>query len=74
MGQPLCKIERNDSVDFVSGKKKAKALRTGCIPSIGQMIPHSNISGKNDPRARYVALRSLSTAQEMTKPKKFGNW
>lgn len=64
-------MERSDSVDLVSGKNRAGAFRRGCIPSMGQMMPHSMMSGKNEPRAMYVALRSLSTAQEMTKPKIF---
>lgn len=70
MGQPRCKMERNDSVDLVRGKKMAGALSNGCMPSMGQMIPHSIISGKNEPNAKYVALRSLSTAHEITKPMK----
>lgn len=69
MGHPRCRIERNDSVDLVRGKKRAGALRKGCMPSMGQMMPHSMMSGKNEPRAKYVADRSLSTAHEITKPK-----
>lgn len=74
IGHPRCKIDRNDSVDFVRGKKRAKALRSGCIPSIGQMIPHNRIKGRKEPNAKYVALRSLSTAQEITKPLKENIW
>lgn len=51
MGQPRCKIERNDSVDLVNGKNKAGNLRNGCIPSMGQMIPHNITIGKNEPIA-----------------------
>jgi hypothetical protein len=51
IGQPRCKIERNDSVDLVRGKNNAGALSSGCMPSMGQIIPHNMISGKNDPRA-----------------------
>lgn len=51
MGQPRCKIERNDSVDLVRGKKKAGALRRGCMPSMGQIIPQSIMSGKKEPKA-----------------------
>ena len=65
---PRCMIARNDSVDFVSGKKSAGTLSNGCIPSIGQIIPHSSTHGKNDPNAIYVAERSLSTAHEITNP------
>lgn len=52
IGHPLCRIDLNDSVDFVSGKKSAKALRKGCMASIGQIIPHSKINGKKEPNAR----------------------
>lgn len=69
MVQPRCAMERSDSVDFVSGKKKAAGFSNGCIPSIGQMIPQSMMRGKKEPSAMYVALRSLSTAHEITKPK-----
>lgn len=51
IGQPLCRIERNDSVDFVRGKKNAGAFNQGCIPSMGQIIPQSMMSGKNEPKA-----------------------
>lgn len=67
---PRCMTARNDSVDFVSGKKSASTLRTGCMPSIGQIMPHSSTHGKNDPNAIYVAERSLSTAHEITNPEK----
>lgn len=69
IGHPRCRMERSDSVDLVRGKNKAGAFRNGCMPSIGQMIPHSMISGKKEPSAMYVAERSLSTAQEITNPK-----
>lgn len=69
MGHPRCKMERNDSVDLVRGRKRAGALSSGCMPSIGQMMPHNMMSGRKDPKAMYVAERSLSTAQEITKPK-----
>lgn len=38
------------------------------MPSIGQIIPHNMINGKNEPKAMYVADRSLSTAHDITKP------
>lgn len=62
-------MDRSDSVDLVRGKKRAGALSQGCMPSMGQMIPHNMMSGKKEPSAMYVADRSLSTAHEMTKPK-----
>lgn len=51
MGHPRCSIDRSDSVDFVRGRNKAGALRKGCMPSIGQMMPQSIIRGRNEPNA-----------------------
>jgi hypothetical protein len=70
MGHPRCKIERNDSVDFVNGKNADKGLSHGCIPSMGQIIPHNITMGKKLPIAIYVADLSLSTEHETTKPVK----
>lgn len=67
---PRCRMERKDSVDLVSGKNTETILRAGCMPSMGQMIPHSMTMGKKLPIAIYVADRSLSTEQETTKPTK----
>lgn len=39
---------------------------------MGQMIPQSNTIGKNDPRAMYVAVLSVSHRQETTNPEKKG--
>lgn len=52
MGQPRWRMERSDSVDKVSGRKKAGPFSSGAIPSMGQMMPHSMIKGRNDPRAK----------------------
>lgn len=65
---PRCVIERRHSVDLVNGKKKATYFKPGYIPSIGQIIPHSITIGKKLPIAIYVAVRSLSHADETTKP------
>lgn len=70
MGHPLCNIERSDSVDLVNGKNADNGLSRGCIPSMGQMIPHNMTIGKKLPIAMYVADRSLSTEHETTKPTK----
>lgn len=48
---PRCRIALNDSVDFVSGKKSAGNFRNGCMPSIGQIIPHRSTHGRKEPRA-----------------------
>lgn len=51
MSQPRCRMERSDSVDLVSGKKTEKIFTTGCIPSMGQMMPHSITIGRKLPMA-----------------------
>ena len=49
--QPRASIALNDSVLLVNGRKKLMNFSPGCIPSIGQIIPHSITSGKKDPIA-----------------------
>lgn len=63
-------IDRRHSVDFVNGKKNAMYFKPGYIPSMGQMIPHNITIGKKLPIAMYVAVRSLSHADDTTKPVK----
>lgn len=40
------------------------------LPSIGQIIPHNSTIGKNDPKAKYVAVLSVSQRHDTTKPDK----
>lgn len=61
-------MARKHSVDLVNGKKNATNFKPGYIPSIGQIIPHSITIGKKLPIAMYVAVRSLSHADETTNP------
>lgn len=68
MGQPRCVIARKHSVDLVRGKKNAMYFKPGYIPSMGQMMPHNMTMGKKLPIAIYVAVRSLSHADDTTKP------
>lgn len=63
-------MDLKDSVDFVNGKNILIHCKVICIASTGQIIPHNKTIGKNDPRARYVAVRSVSHIQETTKPEK----
>lgn len=51
-GQPRCKMDRNDSVDSVNGKKVAPKRGSQCIPSTGQMMPHNMTIGKKLPMAK----------------------
>lgn len=68
MSQPRCSMDLKDSVDLVSGRKQLIHWRMKCMPSTGQMIPQRRTMGRKDPRARQVAVRSVSQRQDTTKP------
>lgn len=61
-------IDRKHSVDLVNGKKNAMYFKPGYMPSIGQIIPHNITIGRKLPIAMYVAVRSLSQADDTTNP------
>mgnify|MGYP005984914943 FL=1 len=66
---PLAIIHLILSVDFVKGKINVIILRTLCIPSMGQTIPHNITRGKKLPIAIYVADLSFSQLHATTNPK-----
>jgi len=53
---------------FVRGSKKLIYFKKGCMPSMGQIMPHNITIGRKEPIATYVALLSLSQKQAITNP------